>query len=164
MKKRQTISDYAESLLKAEIVNRCPICGSFEETMDTFTNHHIDGDPSVSDYWNLIRICSPCHERINKEKEDGKKLRKIKQIKKDLFRKLIGDASYQVLLMANKHKITSTLPCLSVTLLNLGLIEVENPNPFTVGTANHATIMDFRITEQGKVFIERLNMSENVPV
>ena len=164
MKKRQAISDYAESLLKAEIVNRCPICGTFEETRDTFTNHHIDGDPSVSDYWNLIRICLPCHERIHRVKADGKKLRKIKQIKKDLFRKLIGDASYQVLLMANKHTITSTLPCLSVTLLKLGLVDVANPNPFTVGTAKHPTIMDFRITEQGKVFIEQLNMSESVPV
>jgi hypothetical protein len=151
-------------LLKTEIVNRCPLCGRFEETADTFTNHHIDGDRSVSEYWNLIRICSPCHCRINEEREDGKKLRKVRQVKKDLFRRLIGDASYQVLLMANKFTITSTLPCLSVTLLKLGLVEVEHPNPFTVGTANHATIMDFQITAQGKVFIERLNIAEDIPI
>ena len=164
MNRRRTISNYAESLLRAEIVNRCPLCGVFEQTTDTFTNHHINGDPSVSEYWNLIRICSTCHDGINKEKQDGKKLRKVKQIKKDLFRRLIGDASYQVLLMANKHTITSTLPCLAITLLKMGLVEVAHPNPITVGTANHATIMDFRITTQGREFIERLNMSESVPV
>lgn len=164
MSKRQTISDYVESLLKAEIVNRCPLCGSFEETTDRFTNHHINWDPSISSYWNLIRICTRCHDKINTQKQDGNKLRKIKQVKKDLFRRLVGDASYQVLLMANKHTITSTLPCLAVTLLNLGLVEVAHSNPMTVGTANHATIMDFRITSYGKEFVEQLNITDAVPL
>jgi hypothetical protein len=69
-----------------------------------------------------------------------------------------------VLLMANKHTVTSTLPCLAVTILNLGLVEVEHPNPITVGTANHATIMDFRITSHGKEFISRLKITDAVPV
>ena len=163
-KRRRVVSDYVESLLKAEVVNRCPVCGTFEQTTDKFTNHHINGDPSTSEYWNLIRICYTCHDTINKEKEDGKKERKIKQIKKDLFRRLVGDASYQVLLMANKHEITSTLPCLAVTLLKMGLVDIANRNPMTVGIAKHATIMDFRVTGRGKEFIERLNMTEDIPI
>jgi len=164
VKKRRVVSSYTESLLKAEIVNRCPVCGSFEETRAPFTNHHIDGDPAVSDYWNLIRICWSCHERINKQAEDGTKLRKIRQLKKDLFRRLVGDASYQVLLMANKHTVTSTIPCLAITLLKLGLVDVASANPMTIGTANHPTIMDFRITDQGKTFIGQLGMSEEIPI
>ena len=119
-------------------------------------------DSSVSEYWNLIRICWECHEDINEHREDGKKLRKIKQIKKDLFRKLIGDASYQVLLMANHYKVTSTLPCLAMSLLKLQLIEINSTNPLHVGGANHPTITDFAITPKGKEFIEELNLYEMV--
>lgn len=164
MKNRKVVSSYTQSLLKAEIVNRCPLCGAFEETPNAFTNHHIDSDASVSEYWNLIRICWPCHERINEEAEDGTKQRKIKQLKKDLFRKLVGDASYQVLLMAKKHTVTSTLPCLAITLLKLSLVCVESSNPMTIGTAPHATIVDLRITKQGREFVEQLGMSEEIPI
>ena len=80
MSKRKVISDYIESLLKSEIVNRCPICGKLEGTLDNFTNHHINFNSSISEYWNLIRLCWECHEEINKYKEDGKRLRKIKLI------------------------------------------------------------------------------------
>ena len=162
MNKRKIISDYIESLLKSEIVNRCPICGKLEGTSDNFTNHHINFDNSISEYWNLIRICWKCHDKINKHKEDGKKLRKIKQIKKNLFRRFIGDASYQVLLMANHYKITSTLPCLAMSLLNLDLVKINKKNPLTVGTANHPTITDFSITQKGKEFIKQLNINEKV--
>lgn len=162
MSKRKVISDYIESLLKAEIVNRCPLCGKFEGTLDKFTNHHIRFDNSISEYWNLIRICWECHEDINKHKADGKRLRKIKQIKKDLFRRFIGDASYQVLLMANHYKVTSTLPCLAMSLLNLELIQINMKNPLHVGSANHPTITDFSITTKGREFIEQLNIREKV--
>ena len=83
---------------------------------------------------------------------------------KDLFRRLVGDASYQVLLMARKHTVTSTLPCLAATLLKLRLVEVAHPNPMTVGTANHATIMDFRITADGREFLEHLGIDEDMPI
>jgi hypothetical protein len=162
MKKRKIISDYIESLLKAEIVNRCPLCGKFERTIENFTNHHINFDSSVSEYWNLIRICWDCHEDLNSHKEDGKRLRKIKQIKKDLFRRFIGDASYQVLLMASHYKVTSTLPCLAMSLLKLELVQIHLCNPFTAGGANHPTITDFAITPKGKEFIKQLNINEKV--
>jgi len=162
MKKRKIISDYIESLLNAEVVNRCPLCGKFEGTKDSFTNHHINFDSSISEYWNLIRICWDCHSDINDHKEDGKRLRKIKQIKKDLFRRFIGDASYQVLLMANHYQVTSTLPCLAMSLLKLELVKINFNNPFTVGGANHPTITDFAITSKGKEFIEQLNINEEI--
>lgn len=162
MGKRKVISDYIESLLKAEIVNRCPLCGKFEGTKEKFTNHHINFDNSVSEYWNLIRICLDCHEDTDKHKHDGKRLRRIKQIKKALFRRFIGDASYQVLLMANYYKITSTLPCLAMSLLKLDLVQVNFNNPLTVGGANHPTITDFTITSKGKEFIEKLNINEKI--
>ena len=162
MEKRKVISDYIESLLKAEIINRCPLCGKFEGTLDKFTNHHINFDRSISEYWNLIRICWKCHENINNHKEDGKRLRKIKQIKKDLFRRFIGDASYQVLLMANHYKATSTLPCLAMSLLKLELVQITLKNPLHVGSANHPTITDFAITPKGIEFIKHLNINELV--
>lgn len=119
-------------------------------------------DSSVSEYWNVIRICKKCHDDINNHKGDGKRLRKIKQIKKDLFRKLIGDASYQVLLMANYYKETSTLPCLAMSLLKLELVKISSNNPLHVGGASHPTITDFAITPKGKEFIEQLNINETV--
>ena len=162
MKKRNVISDYIESLLKAEIVNRCPVCGKFEGTIEKFTNHHINFDSSVLEYWNLIRICWECHEDINKHKEDGKRLRRVKQIKKYLFRRFIGDASYQVLLMANHYKVTSTFPCLAMSLLELELIRIESNNSMHVGSANHPTITDFSITAKGREFIQQLNINEKI--
>lgn len=160
---RQAISDFAASLLGAEVVNRCPLCGAFEGSGSAaFTNHHINGDPSVSEYWNLLRVCRECHDAQNPQ--DGGQLRKVKQVKRDLFRRLVGDASFQVLLMANKYDVTSTLPCLASTLLKLRLLQVENPNPFTVGGAKHATLMDFRIADQGRKFIRELGIDPELPL
>lgn len=162
MNRRKTISDYIESLLKSEITNRCPLCGVFEGTTDKFTNHHINFDNSISEYWNLIRICWDCHENINKHKEDGKRLRKIKQVKKNLFRGFIGDSSYQVLLMANQYNITSTLPCLAMSLLKLELIKINMSNPMHIGSADHPTITDVSITDKGREFIQQMNINEKV--
>ena len=103
-----------------------------------------------------------CHEEINKNRQDGTRLRKVKQIKGDLFRRLVGDASFQVLLMANRYKITSTLPCLAMSLLKLELVEVNFSNPFTAGGAKHPTITDVKITSKGQEFIQQLNINEMV--
>ena len=158
--KRSTISDHIESVLKAEIINRCPVCGKFEGTLDKFTNHHINHDPSISEYWNLIRICKKCHEDINKHKDDAKRDRKIKQIKKDLFRNLIGPASYEVLLLAYEYNKTSSLPCLASSLLKLGLVAIAQKNPYTVGTAKHPTISIYKITKKGRKLVERLALQK----
>ncbi len=158
MKKRQAISDYIESLLKAEILNRFPLCGKFEVTEKPFTNHHINNDSSISEYYNLIRICNLCHDDITEHKADSKRTRKVKQVKKDLFRNLIGSASYEVLLLAYQHDITSTLPCLASTLLKLNLVSVKQENPFKVGLAYHPTITDYAISSRGKKLVTDLSL------
>ena len=163
MTKRTVISDYVNSLLLAEIINRCPLCGRFEGTIDTFTNHHINHDSSASEYWNLIRICKICHGDLTKHRQDGHRERKVRQIKKDLFRRLVGDASYQVLIMANKYGITGTLPALGISLLRLELVTVKYSNPFSVGSAKHPTITDFEITPKGRAFMEQLKIETDAP-
>ena len=159
MGSRTTISDYINSLLQAEIVNRCPLCGEFEKTNKPFNNHHINHDPSISEYWNLIKICTTCHNNINDAKDDGKRDRKIRQVKKDLFRHLIGTASYEVLLLANQNKITSSMPCLGAPLIKMELLAVTQENAFTAGKASHPTISDYKITEKGKELIKQLCLS-----
>ena len=163
MKKRRVISDYVNSFLLAETVNRCPLCGRFEGTVDTFTNHHINHDSSVSEYWNLIRICRTCHGDLTKNRQDGKRERKVRQIKKDLFRRLVGDGSYQVLIMANKYGITGTLPSLGMSLLQLELVTIKYSNPLSVGSAKHPTITDFEITPKGREFIDQLKIETDLP-
>jgi len=158
MKKRQIISDYVESILKAEILNRCPLCGRFELTEKPFTNHHINHDSSISEYFNLIRICVNCHNDLTNHKEDTKRTRKVRQVKKDLFRNLIGSASYEVLLLAFHYDVTSSLPCLAQQLLKLDLIAIKQDNPFKVGLANHPTITDYTITEMGTKLVNDLNL------
>lgn len=158
IKKRKNISDYIDSLLKAEICNRCPICGKFGGFKKIFTNHHIDYNSSNSRYWNLICICQSCHDEINERKQDGHLERKIKQIKKDIFRRLIGSASYEVLLMASKHKIISTLPCLANILLKMSIVKVVQENPMTVGMADHPTISDYSITNKGRDIVDNLKL------
>ena len=163
MGNRNVISDYVNSLLSAETVNRCPLCGQFEGTTDQFDNHHINHDSSVSKYWNLIRLCRSCHEELTKYRQDGTRERRVRQVKKDLFRHLIGDSSYQVLIMANGYGITSTLPSLAISLLRLEFVKVKNSNPMTVGTAKHSTIVDLEITDAGREIIQQLNIETNVP-
>ncbi len=162
MKKRSTISDYVCSLLSAEIVNRCPMCGEFEQTLKSFTNHHINGDPSVSDYWNLIRLYEKCHG-LEEQKADGKLLRKVKQRKKDLFRRLIGDAAYQTLLLARDYATTSTLPSLCTTLINMDLIDIVNGKILNYGETGHGTIVTIKLTGRGREFIEKLSIEDPLP-
>lgn len=163
MTKRNTISDYVRSLLKSETVNRCPLCGSFEGTTEEFDNHHINHDSSVSEYWNLIRLCRACHDDLTKYKQDGTRERRVRQVKKDLFRSFVGDASYQALIMANAYGTTSTLPSLGMSLLRLELVCVKNRNPLTVGVAPHPTITDFEITDNGRELIKQLNIETDIP-
>jgi hypothetical protein len=163
MMKRSTISDYVNSLLGAETVNRCPLCGKFEGTTDKFNNHHIDHNPSCSEYWNLIRLCDSCHDELTKNKNDGTRERKVRQVKQDLFRRLIGDASYNVLLIANKYGITGAFPALALSLLRLELVSLMDNNPLTVGNCKHATIIDLTITDRGRELIKQLRIDTNVP-
>lgn len=163
MTNRSVISDYVSSLLKAESVNRCPLCGQFEGTTEKFDNHHINHDPTVSEYWNLIRLCRSCHDELTKFRQDGTRERRVRQVKKDLFRHLIGDSSYQVLVMANVHGVTSTLPSLAMSLLRLGFVKLKHTNPLTVGTAKHSTIVDVEITVAGREIIKQLNIETDVP-
>jgi|GEM_PF-5417482 len=157
--KRSTISDYTESVLKAEIINKCPVCGKFEGTSDKFTNHHINHDPSISAYWNLIRVCKKCHEDINKHKDDAKRDRKIKQIKTDLFRNYIGPASLEVLLLAYKHGITSSPPSLANSLIRFELVNISKANIFSAGAHKHFTLSDYSITPKGKELVDKLSLS-----
>jgi len=163
MGNRSAISDYVNSLLMAETVNRCPLCGQFEGTTEKFDNHHINHDHFVSEYWNLIRLCRACHDELTKYRQDGTRERRVRQVKKDLFRHLIGDSSYQVLIMANGYGVTSTLPSLAISLLRLGFVEVKHSNPMTVGTAKHSTIIDLGITDAGREIIRQLNIETDVP-
>ena len=163
MPKRAVISDYVTSLLRAETVNTCPLCVRFEGTTDQFDHHHTNLDPSVSEYWNLIRLCRACHDDLTKFREDGTRERRVRQIKKDLFRRLVGDASYQVLVMANALGTTSTLPALGISLIRLEFVRVKNSNPLTVGTAKHATIVDLEITDAGREIVRQLNIETVIP-
>lgn len=67
-------------------------------------------------------------------------------------------------MIANKLDITSTLPCLGITLLKMGLVQIAKDNSIHVGIAKHATIMDFQITLKGKDFVEKLNIAEDIPI
>jgi len=160
MPERRVISDYVKSLLIEEIVNRCPLCGKFEGTVERFTNHHINHDPSQSEYWNLMRICPDCHSEIEKFKNDGQRDRKLWQVKRALFRNLVGAAGYDILLMAHVHGTTSSLRGLARTLLKMDLVTIEQENSMTVGMATkHATISAFGITERGKELVEKLKLN-----
>ena len=158
MSDRRVISDYVNSLLLEEVTNRCPLCGKFEGTLDRFTNHHINHDSSKYEYWNLIRICKPCHAKIEKYKNDGRRDRKLWKVKRALFRNLIGSAAYDTLMMAHQFDVTSTLPGLARTLLKMELVSLEQANSMKVGVGNHPTISAFRISQKGKDLVEKLNL------
>lgn len=165
---RQPISDEVVGALKEEVVYVCPLglsdaCDGFEKIETPFTNHHIDLDPSHSDYWNLIRICEPCHKEHNRRGQDGDLQRKIKLRKKNLALQYFGPLAVNVLRMAYKYGTTSAMPSMVMRLIEKGYLRVHNQNPFTVGTANHVTLQDYAITDNGRKLIENLIGPSNLP-
>ena len=156
---RKVIPDRVVSLLKAEICNVCPLCGKFEGDTDRFENHHINHDPTISEYWNLIRICKECHKKSDENKNDGRRDRRLMQIKRSLFRQLIGSAGYDLLSMAKKYKVTSALYGIAEPLRVLGYIGFVRENAMKVGGAGHPTICDCALTPEGEDLVEKLKIS-----
>jgi hypothetical protein len=162
MTKQMPVSDLVESLLKMEIINRCPLGGEFETSDTRFTNHHINHNRNISDYWNMIRICEACHDKLTKHKEDKSTEKRVYEIKRDLFRNFIGSASYEVLLMAYKYEITSSLLALANPLIRLGYLEIFQENICSFGNIRHWTFNDYRITPAGEKIVEKLKLN-NLP-
>jgi hypothetical protein len=161
MTKRKTISDEIVGMLKEQVVHVCPLglsssCERFEKIERPFTNHHIDLNPANSEYWNLIRICEPCHEAHNQRTQDGDLQRKIKFRKKALALQYLGPLAVSVLRMAHQHEATSAMPAMVLKLLEKGYVEISNHNTFSAGSCAHATMQDYKITQRGKELIEKL--------
>lgn len=145
-----------------EIINRCPIRGEFETPDNLFTNHHINHNPRISEYWNLIRICQSCHAELTSFKEDKSREKRVYEIKRDLFRNFVGSASYEILLMAYKYQITSSLLALANPLVRLGYLKVHQENICSFGNVKHWTFNDYIITPTGKEIVEKLKLN-NLP-
>jgi 5-methylcytosine-specific restriction endonuclease McrA len=95
MSKRKAISDRVAGMLNEEVVYICPLglsreCERFEKIETAFTNQHIDSNSANSEYWNLIRICEPCHKEHNQRQQDGNLERKIRLKKKNLALQYFG--------------------------------------------------------------------------
>src|SRR3989338_164742 len=133
MPNRTSISDWVDSLLRDETKGRCPKCGLYENDQpELFTNHHINGDPSISEYWNLIRLCKACHNNCEKRKRDRRYERDIKRLKAHLFRDFLGHTTYDLLIRAHEKGSVLTFPFVARTLLQLELGTLIQANPMTV--------------------------------
>ena len=159
--KREQVAGWIKAVLRDEIMHRCPKCFNFDEHSDEhFQDHHINGDCSISKYWNLIRLCKSCHSECNTQMNKTKLADDIKRLKKILFRQFIGPASYDLLLQMYEHESVLALPYTARTLLDLKLAEVEQENPGSFGSAKaKPTFTVYRLTEQGKEWARELNLS-----
>lgn len=159
---RKGISDDVNSMLQEEVVYVCPLrlsddCERFESLAKPFTNHHINGDSSVSEYWNLIKICEPCHKEIEtKHRNNDAIQRRIKLKKRNLALQYFSPIAINVLRLAYKHGATSAMPAMALKLLEKGYLKVLNKNTFTVGMAKHVTLQDYEITDRGRELIDKL--------
>ena len=159
-KRRTTISDMVHSLLKAEVTNICPLCGKFERTSQEFTAHHINHDSSVSEFWNLIRICRECHDDLTENKQDGVREKRVKEVKKQLFRTHFGpDACNALVLAAENDKVTCS-PVTALMLVRRVYVKMFRENILTVGPATNVSTFDiYEITPAGQVVVERLRLA-----
>ena len=158
---RKAISDEVNGMLQEEVVYVCPLglspnCERFETIEKPFTNHHIDLNHANSDYWNLIRICEPCHREHNRRKNDGNLQRRIKLRKKNLALQYFGPLAISVLRMSYLYKATSAMPAMVLRLLEKKYLEIANDNSFSAGACYHVTMQDYKITQKGKDLIEKL--------
>jgi hypothetical protein len=158
---RAPTSDWICSLLCDETKGRCPKCGRYENDQpEFFTNHHINGKASESEYWNLIRLCKACHEKCAQRKEDEHYKRDIKRLKAHLFRDFLGHTTYDLLLRAYEKGSVLTFPFTARTLLQLGLGTLTQANPMSVGAAHdRPTFSVYSLTEQGRKWVSELNLS-----
>ncbi|PIR21048.1 MAG: hypothetical protein COV45_02650 [Deltaproteobacteria bacterium CG11_big_fil_rev_8_21_14_0_20_47_16] len=156
---RSAISDHVNSMLQREIGNICPLCGTFEKTGNDFTNHHINHDPSVSEYWNLIKICENCHADLTKHKADGVRLRRIKLVKKKLFRDHFGPEAYKTLKLAYENKLVTATPINAIELVEDGYLIIHTKNVLTAGPATNISTFDtYSITDIGRDIVEKLSI------
>lgn len=160
MTTRKPISDLVNSMLQVEVGNRCPLCGVFERTGKEFTDHHIDHDSSHSEYWNLIRICRNCHDDLTKYKTDGVRLKRVKLVKRKLFRDYFGPEAYKALLLAYEHKLVTATPINALELVRRGYLQMHAENVLTVGPATNISTFDtYRITPEGREIVEKLGLA-----
>lgn len=164
-KLRNVVSDEVESMLKEEVVFMCPLalskkCEKIESVNPKkgFTNHHIDGNPGNSKYWNLIRICEQCRRIESTRPTDEALRRQIKLKKKNLAVQYFGPITVNVLRLAAKYGVTCAMPGMAIKLLEQGFVRVNNgkSNPFTVGVAKHVTLQDYQITDLGTELVVNL--------
>ncbi|KKW39614.1 MAG: hypothetical protein UY85_C0001G0013 [Candidatus Peribacteria bacterium GW2011_GWB1_54_5] len=155
------VSNWVESLLRQEIKGVCPKCGKYESDQSgSFTNHHINGVPSISEYWNLIRLCRGCHDKCENHRGEARYERDIKRMKANLFRDFLGHTTYDLLLRAYEKESVLTFPYIARTLLQLGLGTLTQENPGTFGAAqDKPTFSVYSLTEQGKKWAGELNLS-----
>ncbi len=158
--KRTTISDNVKSFLQEEVANCCPLCGKFERTGAEMTNHHINHDPSISEYWNLIRVCKRCHKDLTKYRNDGERECRVKRVKRHLFRNYFGpEACNAIVLAATKGKITCS-PVTALMIARRGYLRMFEENVFTVGPATNITSLDtYEITNEGKDIVDKLRLA-----
>lgn len=156
---RTPISDRVNSMLQVEITNRCPLCGAFERTGSELTNHHINHDSSVSEFWNLIRICQKCHDDLTHNKTDGTRLKRVQLVKRRLFRDYFGAEAYRALELAYQHgKVTAT-PITALDLVRRGYLKMYAENILTVGPATNISTFDtYQITDEGKDVVMKLGI------
>ncbi len=156
---RAPISDRTKSMLQREVVNSCPLCGNFERTGEEFTNHHINHDSSISDYWNLIRICQTCHDDLTANRNDGIRERKVKQVKRNLFRVYYGPEAYKTLIIAYENKKVTATPINALELIRDDYLKMHKKNVMTIGPATNISTFDtYEITANGKMIVEMLKM------
>lgn len=155
---RSNISDELKSLLRFEISNQCPRCGGFEkEEAQSFQNHHIDGNRSVTEYWNLIRVCETCHHILQRNTANDRFVRDIKQKKKQIFRNLVGPAAYDVLMSAYEKNKVVTFPFIARTLEGLRLVKLDHENVLSCGPVV-PVLNSYAITEVGKTWAQELRL------
>jgi hypothetical protein len=167
-KRRRPIGDGIRGMLMEEIVYVCPLglsywCERLEKVETPFTIHHIDGDSSNSEYWNLIRICGTCHEAENGRHQDGDLQRTIRLRKRNLAMQYFGPLSVNVLQLAHMYGVTSAMPAMAMKLLERGYVEITNDNTITVGAAKHVTFQDYRLTPAGRELVEKLFRPPDLP-
>ncbi len=154
-KQRKPVPDSVESLLREEVSNRCPLCGDFEKTGEDLTNHHINHDSSLSEYWNLIRICTTCHKEHTKYKTDGVRERRVGLVKRKLFRDHFDPAAVSGMKVAYDKGSVTAMPLLVRELCERGFMVMQQENVFTVGPATNTSTLDvYALTLEGKLVFE----------
>jgi hypothetical protein len=103
----------------------------------------------------------PCHDDLTEHRNDGTRERRVKLVKRKLFRDYYGPEAYKALLIAYDNKKVTATPINALELVEDKYLKMSKKNVMTIGGATNLSTFDtYEITPAGIEIVEKLGLQK----